>query len=128
MTLLILIASLMIGTVIGLPEGSTEVVSQGIVLTLLTAGLVILDVIPFALMASVGRGYLLPLSLAVFTLIMANVAIALGWGDLFPWSVPGLFSQNNNAVGTAGIWVVLVTGLLGWWGTDLWWKKADQNK
>ena len=97
-------------------------------MVLLTAGMTMLVVIPFALLASAGRGYLLPLRLAVFTLILANVAAALGWGDVFPWSIPGLFSQNKGSVGPAGYWIVLITGLIGWLGTDMWWKKADQNR
>ncbi len=128
MTLLILMVSLIMGLIVQLPMSEPGVISQGIGLVLLTALFVILVVVPFALVASLGRGYLLPLSLAVVTLILANVAIALGWGDVFPWSIPGLFSQNDNQVGAAGYWVVIATGLLGWWGTDLWWKKADQNK
>jgi len=128
MTVLILIASLVMGKVIGLPGWEGIVIGQGIMLVLITACLVILVVIPFALLASIGRGYLVPLSLAVLILILANVAVALGWGDYFPWSIPGLFSQNKNMVGIAGIWIVLATGLLGLWGTDQWWKKADQNK
>ncbi len=128
LALLILMVSLIMGLIVQLPMSEPGVISQGIGLVLLTALFVILVVVPFALVASLGRGYLLPLSLAVVTLILANVAIALGWGDVFPWSIPGLFSQNDNQVGAAGYWVVIATGLLGWWGTDLWWKKADQNK
>jgi ABC-2 type transport system permease protein len=128
MSLLILVGSLIMGAVIGLPGGSTEVIMRGTGITLGTAGLVVLVVVPFAYLASNGRGYLLPLSLAVFTLILANVAIALGWGDLFPWSIPGLYSQDKNLVGAAGIWVVVVTGMVGWFITNRWWKTADQHR
>lgn len=128
MVLLILAASLLMGLLIQLPELDAGVIGQGIALNLLTAVFIILVVIPFAFLASLDRGYLLPMSLAVFILILANVAIALGWGDLFPWSIPGLFSQNKHLVGTAGYWIVAATGLLGWWATDLWWKKADQSR
>lgn len=128
MTLLILILGILMGRLVQLPQAEAGVIGQGVILVLLTALFVMLVVAPFALLASLGRGYLLPLSLAVVTLILANVAIALGWGDLFPWSIPGLFSQNNHQVGAAGYWVVAATGLLGLWGTNLWWRKADQNK
>lgn len=128
MALLILCGSLLMGTLVGLPGGGADVIREGLVLNLVTTLLVILSVIPFALLASVGRGYLLPLSMAIITMIVANVAIALGWGDLFPWSIPGLFSQGTGMVGTAGVWVVVITGLAGWFCTDVWWKRADQNK
>lgn len=128
MIFLILFVSLLMGMAVQLPGADINVVWEGIVLVLITVLFVILVVVPFALLASVGRGYLLPMSLAVVTLILANIAIALGWGDLFPWSIPGLFSQNKNLVGSAGYLVVAATGLLGWWATDQWWKKADQAR
>jgi len=128
MIFLILFVSLLMGMAVQLPGADINIVWQGIALVLITVLFVILVVVPFALLASVGRGYLLPMSLAVVTLILANIAIALGWGDLFPWSIPGLFSQNKNLVGSAGYLVVAATGLLGWWATDQWWKKADQAR
>ncbi len=128
MAVLMVVTSLLAGNLIQLPGVNPEIIPEGINLILTTTCLVILTVIPFAWLASMGRGYLLPMSLAVFTLILANVAIALGWGDLFPWSIPGLFSQNKDMVGTAGLVVVIVTGLIGWGATDFWWKTADQNR
>lgn len=128
MCLIILTGSLIMGAAINLPGGTVDAIAGGIGLSLGTALLVILSVVPFAFLASIGRGYLLSLSLAVVTLILANVAIALGWGDLFPWSIPGLYSQGKNLVGPAGFWIVTVTGLLGWYFTDMWWKKADQSR
>ncbi len=128
MCLIILTGSLVMGVGISLPGGTMDAIVGGVGLTLGTALLVILSVVPFAFLASIGRGYLLSLSLAVVTLILANVAIALGWGDLFPWSIPGLYSQGKDLVGPAGFWIVTVTGLLGWYFTNLWWKKADQSR
>ena len=51
---------------------------------------------PFALLASVGRGYLLPIGVAILAIIMANVVAALGWGGYFPWAVPGLYAQGKD--------------------------------
>jgi len=62
---------------------------------LITAGLVILGVLPFALVASIGRGYLLPLGVAVLTLIMANLVAVVGYGEYFPWTVPGLYAMGK---------------------------------
>ncbi|BCY19369.1 ABC transporter permease [Leptolinea sp. HRD-7] len=128
MSLITLTVSLLLGSLIQLPDGSTAVIVQGILGVAVTTLLTVLVVIPFALLASAGRGYLLPMSMAVLTLILANVAAALGRGDLFPWSIPGLYSQGKELVGPAGFWIVVVTGLLGWYVTDLWWKKSDQSR
>jgi ABC-2 type transport system permease protein len=128
MALITLGVSLLFGAFLQLPDGSAAVISHGALVVVLTALMTILVVVPFAILASVGRGYMLPMSLGVLTLIMANVAAALGRGDVFPWSIPGLYSQGTGAVGLAGFCVVAVTGVLGWYVTDLWWKRADQNR
>jgi len=128
MTLVILIVSLLTGAIIGLPGGSNGIIWQGSLIVLATAGMVMLVVIPFALLASVGRGYLLPLSMGVLTLILANVAAALGRGDVFPWSIPGLYSQNTGMTTSISYIIVLITGLLGWYFTNMWWSKSDQNR
>jgi ABC-2 type transport system permease protein len=128
MSLLTLAANLLFGALLRLPGGSVEVIVQGSLAVVVTALMTILVVVPFAILASVGRGYLLPMSMAVLTLILANAAAALGRGDVFPWSIPGLYSQGTNLVGPAGFCVVAITGLLGWYVTNLWWKKSDQSR
>jgi len=120
--------SLVMGAVIHLPGASAGVFVQGSALLLVTACLVILVVLPFAFFASVGRGYLLPLGVAVLLIMMANVVALAGWGEYFPWAVPGLFAQGKSALPPASFGIVLLTGLAGMLATWLWWKYADQNR
>jgi len=94
----------------------------------ITAGLTIAVVIPFAFLASVGRGYLLPVGVAILALMMANVVGLAGWGELFPWAVPGLFAQAKGTLTPISFWIVFLTGLVGMLVTYLWWKFADQNR
>ena len=84
LSLVLVALSLLMGALIGLPGGSTEVILQGCLRTLAVAGLTIVVVMPFALFASIGRGYLLPVGVAVLVLIMANVVQVAGWGEYFP--------------------------------------------
>ncbi len=91
-----LIASLVTGALIGLPQGAPGVLLQGSALVAATAGLTIVVVMPFAFFASVGRGYLLPIGVAILALIMANLVVVIGWGAYFPWAVPGLYSQGKG--------------------------------
>ncbi|HEX7557473.1 MAG TPA: ABC transporter permease [Leptolinea sp.] len=128
MTLIILFLSLVMGAIIKLPPSSTEVILAGSANVLITACLVMAVVFPFALLASVGRGYLLPLGLAVFLLIMANVFAVAGWGEIFPWCIPGLFAQNKTPLSPLSFWIVILTGMAGLMTTYFWWKKADQNR
>ena len=94
----------------------------------ITACLAIAVVLPFALFASVGRGYLLPIGVAILTLMMANLVAVAGWGEYFPWAVPGLYAQGKSPLTPISYWIVFLTGLAGMIGTYLWWKYADQNR
>jgi ABC-2 type transport system permease protein len=128
LTLVILIAGLVMGAIIKLPGGSLSVIFQGSALVAITACLAIAVVIPFALFASVGRGYLLPIGMSVLTLMMTNLVAIAGWGEFFPWAVPGLYAQGKNSLAPVSYWIVFLTGLAGMIATYLWWKYADQNR
>ena len=127
LAMVILILSLVVGAIINLPQGSFSVILHGSALAAITACLVIATVLPFALFASVGRGYLLPMGVAILSLIMANLVMVLGWGEYFPWAVPGLVAQGAH-LSPASYWIVLLTGLAGILVTYLWWMRADQSR
>ena len=128
LTMVIFIAGLVMGAIINLPGGSISVIFQSSALVLITAGLAIVVVMPFALFASMGRGYLLPIGVAVLTLMMANVVAIAGWGEYFPWAVPGLYAQGKSSLTPISYWIAFLTGLGGMIATYLWWKYADQNR
>jgi ABC-2 type transport system permease protein len=125
---LIFLAGLVTGGLIGLPGGSMEMLLRGGALVAGTTCLVIVVVAPFAFFASVGRGYLLPLGAAILALIMANLVVVMGWGDYFPWAVPGLFAQDKSTLLPISYAIVVLTGLAGMLATYLWWKHADQSR
>jgi ABC-2 type transport system permease protein len=128
LTMVIFIVGLVMGAIIKLPGGSIGVIFQSSALVVITAGLVIAVVVPFALLASVGRGYLLPVGVAVLTLMMTNLVAIIGWGEYFPWAVPGLYAQGKSSLPPISYWIVLLTGLVGMVATYLWWKYADQSR
>jgi ABC-2 type transport system permease protein len=128
LTMVIFIAGLIMGAIIKLPGGSISVIFQSSALVVITAFLVIAVVLPFALFASVGRGYLLPIGVAVLTLMMTNVVAIAGWGEYFPWAIPGLYAQGKSSLTPISYWIVLLTGLVGMIATYFWWKYADQNR
>lgn len=88
----------------------------------------IIVVLPFALFASIGRGYMLPIGVAVVTLMLTNLLAIAGWGELFPWAVPGLFAQGKEILPPISFWIVIVTGLAGMTTTYLWWMYSDQTR
>jgi ABC-2 type transport system permease protein len=128
LTMVIFVVGLVMGAIIQLPGGSIGVIFQNSALVLITAGLVIVVVMPFALFASMGRGYLLPIGLAVLTLMLTNIVAIVGWGEYFPWAVPGLYAQGKSFLAPISYWIVFLTGLAGMMATYLWWRYADQNR
>jgi ABC-2 type transport system permease protein len=128
LSLVILLCGLLMGLLMGLPGGSTSVIFQGSIVLATTACLVIVAVLPFALVASIGRGYLLPMGMAVLTLMATNLVAIAGWGEYYPWAVPGLYAQGKTVLAPISYWIVVLTGLAGMLATYLWWKYADQNR
>ena len=128
LTVIILTLTLLTGALFNLPQGSVGVILQGIALAAMTGLMVITIVLPFALFASLSRGYLLPMGAAILSLILANLVVVIGWGEYFPWSVPGLFAQGKIALAPVSYLIVLITGLAGVTSTYLWWKYADQSR
>jgi ABC-2 type transport system permease protein len=128
MAIIMLLFGLIVGAMIQLPGGSLAVILPGSSVVIITTGLVIAVVLPYAFFASLGRGYLLPIALAVLTVITANLVMALGWADYFPWAVPTLYAQDASSLMPASYAIVFVTSLIGMIATYLWWKYADQNR
>ena len=116
------------GALFHLPGGTTVILLQGCLRAALTAGLVVAAMLPFAFFASLGRGYLLPIGVCFMVLILANVVMAAGWGEYFPWAILAIFAEGKEALPAASYAIVLMTGLVGVAGTYVWWKYADQNR
>ena len=121
------LTGLALGAVIRLPGGSAAVILHGLGSVAVTAMMSILLVLPFGFFASLGRGYLLPMGIALLALILGNLAMTLGWGEFFPWAIPGAFLQEPH-LPWFSYCIVLLTGLAGVAATYVWWKWADQNR
>lgn len=128
LAVVIFAAGLLIGIFLKLPGVSITVLLQGSVIVAITACLVIPVVMPFAFFASLGRGYLLSIAIAILVLMLANLSSILGRGEYFPWAIPLLYSQDKTPVGPVSYGIVILTGLAGMVITDWWWKHADQNR
>lgn len=136
LALFIYMIGLGIGAAVGMPGWSLELAWKSF-LSLMATALLTCMLMPFvALFASAGRGYLPPLGWAFGTLFLSQVAGVMGWGDWFPWSVPGLFSlmfsvvygQRADQIGTHSYVVVLLAFIAGIAATFAWWRSADQSR
>lgn len=129
LTVIVYPVALALGTLVGLPLGTPELFAASTARVAVTALLAVTAVTPIAFFASLGRGYLLPVGLAIVLLMLTNLAALLGWGELFPWAVPMLYAGMSKSahLGPASYAVVVASGLAGAAGTWVWWKWADQK-
>ncbi len=128
LTVVIFVTGLVMGALLRLPGATSTVILQGSGVVIVTAILTTALVLPFALIASIGRGYLLPIGLAVLTVMATNLVVIVGRGEYFPWAVPGLYSQAKDSLTPVSFALVMVTSLAGMFATYLWWKYHDQNR
>lgn len=131
-TLLILGLGLVVGTLVVIPGWSAELFRTSFISILGTAALTIPLMSFVALLASAGRGYLPPFGWTIFTLFLANLSAILGWGDWFPWAIPGLFSgiagPRSEALGIHSYIILFMTSVIGFAATYWWWRNADQTR
>lgn len=131
-TLLIFGIGLVVGTLVVIPGWSAELLGNSF-MNILGAAVLTLPLMSFvALLASMGRGYLPPFGWTIFTLVLANIAAITGWGDWFPWAIPGLFSgaagPRTEQLGLHSYVIVILTGIIGLVMTFYWWRNADQAR
>ena len=118
---------LLMGNLIQLPGFTSELLLQESLSLLLIAVLNMLVTLPFAFLASVGRGLMLPIGIAILILVIDNLTAVIGYGDYFPWAIPGMLSQGEPLT-TVSLVIVFTTALAGIAATYLWWMYADQSR
>lgn len=132
LTLFIYLLGLGVGAAVGLPSPAPMIFWQSTATLAITAGLTIALVTPIAFVASAGRGYLPPMGVAILALILAQVVAAAGWGEYFPWAIPalraGMAGESYANLAAISYGLVLLTSLLGLFGTLAWWTWADQTQ
>lgn len=121
-----------LGLALDLPGGTPAMVAQGAG-RIVVAGLLTLALTPvIALLATIGRGYLLPLGCVILLVFLAQIAAATGWGAWFPWSVPALYSGAAGPPADQLAWyspvLVVLTGAAGAVATYVVWLYADQAR
>lgn len=131
LTVVMYAAALVLGALLGLPQGTAETLWQGTLVFAVTTCLVVGVMTPVAFFASLGRGYLLPVGATLLFVLFANVLAVAGWGAYFPWAIPALYAgagDGNVTLEATSYWVVGFTALTGIGMTYLWWRFADQDK
>lgn len=131
-TLLVFGLTLVVGWLVVIPGFSMELLRTSFVNILGTAVLTLPLMSFVALFSSSGRGYLPPFGWMIFTVFLANLSAILGWGDWFPWAIPGLFGgvagPRAEQLGPHSYAILVIASLVGFAATFWWWRAADQTK
>ena len=128
-----LVLGLIIGFTLNLQGWNTAMFSDNIQTYFLTTIMIILLNTPIAFFAISGKGYLAPLGFVAILLVLAQIIGALGFGNYFPWAIPGLYSGSGGAdlkadLNLISYLIIILTSILGYFSTILWWKYSDQTK
>lgn len=131
LALLVYGLGLVVGVLVGLPPAPSAVMVQG---SLTVAGAALLTMMlttPVAFFAGVGHGYLAPMGIAIFFVVLAQVVAAAGWGEYFPWAIPALYAgmagPEDAQLGMISYGLVVATAVIGVVGTLWWWVRADHT-
>lgn len=126
-----LVIGIPLGMIIGLGAYTPASLLHSVVNLALTSLMTILVIFPFAFFTGLGRGYLVPMGVAMLALIASQLASTLGWGNIFPWAIPGMYadlSGKASQLTPLSFWIVAITSLAGIAATLLWFQRADQSK
>jgi ABC-2 type transport system permease protein len=126
-SLFALLVGIVLGLIIKLPGWSYQLLLDSISRFIVVSLLAILLAWAIAFIANIGKSYFPALGFLIFMVALAQIAQVLGWGEYFPWAIPGLYSNvaSPTNLGVVSYVIVVLTGLLGVLGTILWWRYAD---
>lgn len=134
LALTLFVVGLLTGLAIRIPGWSGENALHAFIIFTGSSILTLLLCTPVAFIASLSRGYLLPIGFAILTLIVTNF-VAIGVPNMmpyFPWAIPALYSgiAGREALPQPGVvsyFILVSICILGFLGTAAWWRFADQT-
>ncbi len=132
LTVWVFLLGLLVGNLVVIPGWSEQLLRSASV-DVLGAAILTIALLPFvAFFAGFGHGELPAIGWTIMTVVMAQVAAIIGWGDWFPWSVPALFSgaagPRAELMGIHSYVIVIVASIAGLTATYHWWRNADQTR
>ncbi|SDX71937.1 ABC transporter permease [Paenibacillus sp. CF384] len=131
LSLVVIAVGLVVGFSIGLPGWSSELARYSASIIIGAAVMNIVLCTPVAFIACYGRGYMAPMGFVIGTIFLSQIIGTIGYGAYFPWSIPAFFSgaagPENAELSVVSYVIVVLSGLLGMYGTLTWWRMADQR-
>lgn len=135
LVLIVFVLTLGAGVLLQLPGWSAATILNGLRLLLITGLLTVILSIPFALAASITRGYLAAVGCLFLALILGQVMSQLGYGQYYPWTIPMFYSGAAEALtgktaaplSLVSYILVAIVSVLSLVITSAWWRYADQT-
>jgi ABC-2 type transport system permease protein len=123
---------LVLGATLQLPGWNNTLAVEAMARMMAAAVMTVLLTTTLGLAASVGQGYLGGIGVMFLTVFLAQVIAVLGYGHLFPWSVPAIYSgaggTEQEAVGFVGYGLVILVGATSVIANATWWRRADYSQ
>lgn len=123
--------AVLMGGIVGIPGFTLDVAGHYFIQMLILSGMHLLLCGPVILLASISRGYLMPIGFAFTMLMIALIVGPTGLGAYLPWSIPALQLKGSlSAVLPLGLISYLIpafVGCAGLLGTWAWWRWADHK-
>ncbi|WP_106402274.1 ABC transporter permease [Actinocorallia populi] len=118
------------GLALDLPGATPALLQDGLARTAAAAALMLAATTPAALVTCATRSHLAALSAVVAALVLAQIAAALGRGDLLPWSVPAVAAglTPDTRLGPASFAITLLTAAGGVLATLAWWRSPRAGR
>ena len=130
---IMLTVAIIAGFIVKLAGFNPESLSENSLNIMVSSLLTVTLFTPVALITCISRGYLLPIGILILTMMFTQfMFVGLpGLTPYFPWSVPALYSGVAGPVvskpGFISYFILIMTSVMGFIGTALWWNYADQH-
>lgn len=130
----LVVSNLLIGLLIGafLQLELLENIWSGLGDYFTTTVLTMLAGLPIAFFATWGKGYLAPLGFVSLAVVIGQIVTAMGYGSLFPWAIPALYSgaggEYKASLNNLSYVILIVISFVGYVATITYWRFADQTK
>jgi ABC-2 type transport system permease protein len=129
LAVLVVVMTTLVGTVAAVGPLEARVIVPGLLWLLAIAVSTGLLALSIGLVASVGRGYLPAIGTLIVIVAIAQIAVLLGTGGWFPYTVPGLMAvagtEGLPALSWIQITLVPVLSAVAILATWAWWRRTE---
>lgn len=125
LTIYMLLVGLLLGLLLKVPELSIAILFKGLRDIILVLFMTLALSFPIPFLASISRGYMLPIGFCLLMIVFAQILSVLGLGGYFPWAIPGLFSGIAGVEEPLCYFSIIIIAILGLVSSYTYWERAE---